>query len=118
MPAAFHPFLRVARRMLVPPMAVLASGCGGGGNAEVVQSAAAVAVQASAVARGSLLQSGWSAYPRLVRLSHQSEPTRNGVIVASVTEMIGGSGRAGFHVSRDDGASFGRIGTLVEDDFA
>src|SRR5438128_9437865 len=110
MTAAFPSFLRRASRATLAAFVATASACGGAGAIDGGTPVSAIA-QTPAVPRGTLLQTGWSAYPRLVRLSHQSDPLRNGVIVASVTEVAGGSARAGFHASLDDGASFGRIGT-------
>jgi hypothetical protein len=109
--------LRHVLGALAPVLALLTFGCGGGGSSGAAP-ATTTAAASPALARGTLLQTGWSAYPRLVRLAHQSEPARNRRIVASVTESVGGNGRAGFHASDDDGASFVRIGTLLDDAFA
>lgn len=99
---------------------VLLAGCGGGsGSSEAGAATQAVPLAAPAVLeRGTLLQTGWATYPRLVRLSHQADARRNGRIVASVTEAVGARWQAGFHVSTDDGASFSRLGALVDTDFA
>ena len=107
--------LHCAPRIAIAALAAAPCACGGGGAPASVPSTAPV-TQATAVAQGTLLQAGWSAYPRLVRLQHQSDAARNGVIVASITEMDG-RGRAGFHASFDGGGSFGRIGTLLDDAF-
>lgn len=92
-------------------------GAGGGGDADAGATAQPLVVRAP-VDRGTLLQAGWSAYPRLVRLAHQGDAAANGRIVASVTELGDAGLQAGLHVSRDDGASFARLGTLRDPDFA
>src|SRR5436309_2640119 len=104
--------LSCARRAAIAAMAAAAFVCGGGDPASATSTA--TVTQATAVAQGTLLQTGWSAYPRLVRLQHQSDAARNGVIVASITEIVG-TGRAGFHASVDDGRTFHRIGMLIDD---
>jgi len=110
--------LRCVRGCAVAALVAAASACGGGGDGNDASPLTPLIAQAPAVARGTLLQTGWSAYPRLVRLSHQSDPARNGVIFASVTEWSGGSARAGFHASFDDGVTFLRVGTLLDGAFA
>ena len=47
-----------------------------------------------------------------------SDPRRNGRIVASLTENVGGAWQAGFHASSDDGLTFARVGTLADPEFA
>ncbi|MBV9892377.1 MAG: exo-alpha-sialidase [Rhizobacter sp.] len=98
--------------MLAAVIALLAS-CGGGDA-----SRGSPAPLVAPAQRGTLLQDGWSAYPRLVRLGHQSDSAGNGVVVASVTERVDGRMRAGFHASRDGGTTFQRIGTLDDAGFA
>jgi hypothetical protein len=107
---------RFARRLPIAAATTVLVACGGAG--EVPPPRAAPLSAAPAVARGTLLQTTWSAYPRLVRLAHQADSRRNGRIVASVSEYAAGTLQAGFHVSSDDGASFARLGTLHDDAFA
>jgi len=102
-------------------LAVLVSGCGGGGGdggAKVADGKAAAAASLATVPRGTLLQTTWSAYPRMVRLSHQRDPSRNGRIVASVSEFERGALQVGFHASDDGGATFRRLSTLQDAGFA
>ena len=99
-------------------LALLLAGCGGGADAEQSPTPVTTAAIAVRVPQGTLLQTTWSAYPRLVRLGHQDDPARNGRIVASLTEQDGGSPQAGFHISDDDGATFRRGGTLRDPTFA
>ena len=96
--------------------AALLFACGGGGGG--ASEAPRAVPLAAPVERGTLLQATWSAYPRLVRLSHQADSRRNGTIVASVTENLNGVWQAGFHASVDDGARFQRVGALVDVEFA
>lgn len=116
------PFRAVASALTACALALVA--CGGGGDAGVSppsSSSPSVPSVPSAAAlppQGTLLQTTWSAYPRLVRLAHQADPARNGRIVASVTESVDGGLQAGFHASEDDGATFGRLGTLRDPGFA
>lgn len=105
------------RRLPSAATLVVLVGCGGGGSDATAPRPAALSA-APTVARGTLLQATWSAYPRLVRLAHQADSRRNGGIVASVTEYAAGTLQAGFHLSTDDGASFARLGTLRDDGFA
>jgi hypothetical protein len=74
-------------------------------------------IAAAPIQRGTLLQDTFTAYPRLVRLAHQSDPARNGRIVASVTQTIGAVWMVGLHASDDDGASFAPLGTIVDPAF-
>jgi hypothetical protein len=115
MPAALSGPCRTVRAALAGASALVLFACGGGGPGDATGRATPLA---TSVERGTLLQSTWSAYPRLVRLAHQADPARNGRIVASVTELADGVLQAGFHASSDDGASFQRIGTLVDPEFA
>ena len=115
MTAAVRGLSHIVLAVLAAVAAVLSVGCGGGSHESPGPRAAPLD---ASIARGTLLQATWSAYPRLVRLAHQSDASRNGRIVASVTENANGAWRAGFHVSGDDGASFQRIGALADPAFA
>lgn len=117
MTAAASGFARRARRMLVALAGALLFACGGGGQGGDGAGPRVTPLVAS-IARGTLLQTTWSAYPRVIRLGHQADPGRNGRLVASVTENVNGAWQAGFHASSDDGASFQRVGTLVDAAFA
>jgi hypothetical protein len=102
--------------LLIVLATIASSACGGGDDGAPARAAPLAAP--TPVDRGTLLQATWSAYPRLVRLEHQSDTRRNGRIVASLTEHAGGRWQAGFHASSDDGATFARIGALVDAEFA
>lgn len=95
-----------------------AGGHGGSGPGADSATAAPSPAAPAVPDRGTLLHAGWAAYPRLVRLAHQADPRLNGHIVASLTETVGGRWQAGFHLSTDDGARFGRLGALHDADFA
>ena len=116
MTAVASGFARKARVAVTALAAGLLFACGGGGTGGESAGPRATPLNAS-VERGTLLQTTWSAYPRLVRLEHQSDASRNGRIVASLTENVNGVWQAGFHASGDDGASFQRIGALVDGAF-
>lgn len=103
----------------------LVAGCGGGaqGGADPQQIASVAPAPPGAaalppLARGTLLQERWSAYPRLIRLAHQADAARNGRIVASLTQNVGGVWQAAFHASDDGGASFAPLGALLDGGFA
>ena len=76
-----------------------------------------VATGAHAAPRSELSRSD-ALYPRLVRLSHNADPSRNGPIVASVTTFPGGGGVEDFYSSADGGATFTRIGQIKDPAFA
>lgn len=65
---------------------------------------------ASDVDKGELLGQGGSSYPRLVRVQHGGEA--NGRVLASTTTYVDEAGRAAIYESRDDGASFQRVGEI------
>jgi hypothetical protein len=101
--------------LLLLALAWLFAACGGGGSGADQRTTAGMVTPAAATshaAQGTLLQSNWSAYPRLVRLAHQAVPALNGRIVASLTETVNGAAQTGFHASDDDGATFRRLGAL------
>ncbi|HEU4459826.1 MAG TPA: sialidase family protein [Methylibium sp.] len=108
----------VITRFVATALAALLNACGGGGADEALTSSKATATVVVRAPQGTLLQTTWSAYPRLVRLAHQADPARNGRIVASLTEFDGGVLQAGFHASGHDGATFTRLGTLHDAAFA
>ncbi|HSU18366.1 MAG TPA: Ig-like domain repeat protein [Acidobacteriaceae bacterium] len=56
-------------------------------------------------------------YPRLIRLAHNSDASKNGLIVASVTGFRNGSGEEDIYSSAD-GRTFAQIGAIVDSDFA
>ena len=112
-------------RAVRSPVAVLVTaalllGCGGGAGSTNTSAGPPITALSAPAApdRGTLLHDGWAAYPRLVRLAYQRETRLNGRIVASLTESVGGRLQAGFHLIIDDGASFSRLGTLHDADFA
>jgi hypothetical protein len=97
-------------------LALMVSACGGGGGDSTNDPLESTGVSGSAtVNRGTLLTDDWAAYPRLVRLSHQSVPANNGRIVASVSERVQGRWRPGFHLSNDDGLSFHPLSSIADD---
>jgi hypothetical protein len=108
----------MAKALLLWLTASVLFACGGGGSDHPAMSQDTPFEQQASIGRGTLLQSTWSAYPRLVRLAHQADAARNGRIVASLTENAGGIWQAGFHASQDDGVSFTRVGTLRDSEFA
>lgn len=72
----------------------------------------------SAVAQRKALSEAEGLYPRVVRISHDPTPSANGNVVASVTSFPGGKGEQQIFSSSDNGASFARIGTINDPDFA
>jgi hypothetical protein len=96
----------------------LLQACGGGGSDTAAAPAQPQALALAPVDRGSLLDGGWSAYPRLVRLEHQADPAQNGRVIASLTENTGGVWRTGFHASSDGGAHFSRLSELTDPAYA
>jgi hypothetical protein len=91
----------------------LANACGGGGGGGDTPPPPSPAVGS----RGILLQDVLSAYPRLVRLAHQTDSAQNGRIVASLTQNVNGVWQAGIHSSTDGGASFTRTGAVMDTEF-
>ena len=63
------------------------------------------------------LSSGTGLYPRVIRLAHQSDSSKNGLIVASVTAFPGGSAEEDIYSSRD-GQTFAQLGAVRDSDFA
>ena len=64
-----------------------------------------------------LLSSHQGFYPRVVMISHDATPAKNGVIIASVTGFEGG-GHEDILASHDGGLSFALAGTVQDSDFA
>lgn len=63
-----------------------------------------------------LLNNSTALYARLVRISHSSNSSINGHIVASVTAFPGGSTEESIYMSAD-GVSFSKIGAVTDADF-
>jgi hypothetical protein len=98
-------------------LALAVAACGGGTASDPAVSGPSVAADSAELPRGALLNSDWAAYPRLVRLAHQSDSTKNGRILASVTERLNDRWQAGLHSSEDGGASFRRLAAVTDDRF-
>lgn len=75
-----------------------------------------IAPFSSAQARN-LLSGQTALYGRLVRLSHNTQPSLNGKIVATVTAFPNGVGEEDVY-SSSDGLTFTRIGAIKDNDFA
>ena len=71
-----------------------------------------------AAAQRAALSTTEALYPRVVRVSHDPTPSANGTLVASVTSFPGGKGEEQIFSSADNGATFARIGTIADPDFA
>ena len=65
----------------------------------------------------SLLSDHQGFYPRVVMISHDATPSRNGVLIASVTGFEGG-GHEDIFASHDNGATFTLAGTVQDSDFS
>lgn len=85
----------------------------------LIGSSLTVSAPAAAAARTQLSASD-ALYPRLVRLSHNTDTAKNGTVIASVTTFPGGggSGQEDIYASADNGASFSRIGMIKDAAFA
>lgn len=76
------------------------------------------AVPGAALAQRTQLSASEGLYPRVVRIAHDPTPSLNGTVVASVTSFPGGKGEEQIFSSSDNGATFSRIGTITDPDFA
>lgn len=63
------------------------------------------------------LSNATALYPRVIRLAHNADPSKNGLIIASVTAFSGGSGEEDIYSSRD-GQTFTQLGAIHDSDFA
>lgn len=79
---------------------------------------AAVLLATPAAAQRVALSNTEGLYPRVVRITHDPTPTSNGRVVASVTSFPGGKGEEQIFASDDNGATFARVGTIGDPDFA
>jgi hypothetical protein len=62
------------------------------------------------------LSSGTALYPRAIRLSHNSDGSKNGSVVVSVTAFPNGNAEADLYASKD-GASFSKLSSITDPDF-
>ncbi len=109
--------LRTARLSLLMLTCAAVASCGGGGGGGSTPPPPPPPPPPPAASRGTLLQDVFSVYPRMVRLAQQADSTKNGRIVASVTQDIAGVWQAGIHSSSDGGATFTRIGAVLDSEF-
>jgi len=63
------------------------------------------------------LSSNAALYARVLRLSHNSDPTKNGQVVVSVTAFPNGANEEDIYAS-SDGVSFARVGAVQDPDFS
>ncbi|RZI59515.1 MAG: exo-alpha-sialidase [Rubrivivax sp.] len=116
-PGLLRSLATAASALLIGALLGACASCGGGSpSAGTASPAAPPPTTPPPVARtGTLLNGDAPAfYPRLIRLSHQTDASLNGALLASAISFDGDRGQGKLFLSKDDGASFQPQGAVTD----